>query len=569
MDSSRFRTIVKFFPLAVVVAAVFPYISGIDGDFVFDDVQLVRDDPFYKSETNPLKCWTRSFWEENKTQGLYRPMTLLSYWLDARVSMAIKGHLWSPVFRFTNLLLHAAVSLMLFFLARRLAIGPVAAAVAALLYAVHPIHVEAVTPTFGRGELLCAFFLLAGLLAHLSSGRRPLMANLLAGAFFALSFMSKEHGAAFLPICILIDAYRFRGRWWKAFHTPEMFRKYSIYVAAAALVFCGRRFFLGSWLPKQQFFDPFIDNIIALSPVPLRVVAAVRLQGLALMKFLYPAVLSNDYSYAQVLPSTTIFDPGAWGTLILFLAVPAIFVKCFPRTKWITVLLMGLFVVSILPGGNFIVPGGTIFAERLQYLPSMWLAIFAGLAARMFLRAANRGGANRAGRKLLIVTLAALLAALSARTILRTLDWRTRRSIAIAGVQSAPKSVKTLNNYAVVMGDAGFFQEAVMACSKALAIHPKYATAYANRGLYLAKMGHLDEAEKDLRQALRLSQLHPAASCNLGIILAQKGKLDEARRIWKAALEAHPNDKNLTRVLAISAHKKQRLNSRHGKNKSP
>ena len=562
MRLGEYKKRVVWLPAIVAVAAVLPYILGLDGEFVFDDVPLIKNDPFYKTESNPLKCWTRSFWKENQTQGLYRPVTLFSYWLDARIFSPFSGKnaggLYPPGFRLVNLLLHAAVSVMLFLLAVRLSLGRPAAFTAALIYAVHPIHVEAVTPAFGRGELLCAFFLLAGLLFHL---RRPRSigkgvwkyAGIPATAFcFLLSFMSKEHGAAFLPICVLIDAYRFRGKWTEKLRSSGIWRRYALYVAAVAIVFAARRLALGSWLPKQQFFDPFIDNIIALSPPHLRVVSAIRLQGLALFKFLYPATLSSDYSYAQFLPSKSVFDSYAWLTLALFATVPALFIKFAPRRGWATLLLITLFIVSILPGGNFIVPGGTVFAERLQYLPSIWLAMFAGLVVSRVWRAVSASDASGNRRRLVVLAFTALIAAFAARTTLRTLDWKDDTTLSIVRVKTAPSSVKALNNYAVVMGKTGHLKEAVAACSKAIAIHPKYATAYANRGLYLAKMGYVANAVKDFKTALRLSQYHPVASYSLGVILANRGKIEEARALWLNAAKAHPDYPPLKRALEKS-----------------
>jgi len=562
MVLSGYKKRVAWLPVIIALAAVLPYIFGLDGDFVFDDVPLIKNDPFYKTESNPLRCWTRSFWKESQTQGLYRPVTLFSYWLDVRVFSVFSGKdsggLYPPGFRLVNLLLHAAISVMLFLLAVRLSLGRLAAFAAALIYAVHPIHVEAVTPAFGRGELLCVFFLLAGLLLHL---RRPRWigtgawkyAGLPATAFcFLLSFMSKEHGAAFLPICVLIDAYRYRGRWQEKLRSPLVWRRYILYVLTVGAVFAVRRFALGSWLPKQQFFDPFIDNIIALSPPHLRVVSAIRLQGLALVKFLYPAVLSSDYSYAQFLPSKSVFDAYAWLTLGLFAAVPALFIKLAPRRGWATLLLTALFIVSILPGGNFIVPGGTVFAERLQYLPSIWLSMFAGLVVSRVWRAvsASDGTGNR--RRLAALAFIAVIVAFSARTVLRTLDWRDDATISTVRARTAPNSVKALNNYAVVLGDSGHLEEGVVVCSRAIAIHPKYATAYANRGLFLAKMGRVSAAVRDFETALRLSRYHPVASYNLGVILANRGKIEEARALWLNAAKAHPDYPPLKRALEKS-----------------
>ncbi|MCK5845360.1 MAG: glycosyltransferase family 39 protein, partial [Victivallales bacterium] len=349
---------------------------------------------------------------------MYRPMTLFSYWLDSRIFTGFAGDgengLYSPGFRLVNLLLHIAVSLMVFKLALGLRFGRATAFVAALVYAVHPIHVEAVSPAFGRGELLCAFFLLAALLMHLRA-ENSLVRRAGAALFFMLSFMSKENGIVFLPMIVLMDIYLFPGKSFggeseasnesqsklpsdntffryvsrkfgfvaSRFRMSDflfrIFARYLPYLAVLAIVFCMRRYFLGSWLPAQQFFDMSIDNVIALSPACIRIATAVRLQGMALFQFAWPAMLSHDYSYAQIIPVKSVADIGAWSAAAVFAAVPAIFAAFSPSDRRKTALIVALYIISIVPAGNFIVPAGTIYAERLQYLPSIWLAIFAAM----------------------------------------------------------------------------------------------------------------------------------------------------------------------------------------------
>ena len=74
-----------YYPLFLILAAILPYIAGLSGDFVFDDQPLIVEDPFYQTESNPLQCFNRSFWKSSASQGLYRPVTVFSYWLDARL----------------------------------------------------------------------------------------------------------------------------------------------------------------------------------------------------------------------------------------------------------------------------------------------------------------------------------------------------------------------------------------------------------------------------------------------------------------------------------------------------
>lgn len=546
IDVSMLKKISPYFWIILLAAALLPYLAGLDGELIFDDVKLIKKDPFYMEVNNPLQCWNRSFWKIEETQGLYRPLTLFSYWLEIRCYSFWANPetgLFEPGFRITNLILHLLVTLLVFKLALRLRFGRLTAFIAALIYALHPIHVEAVTPAFGRGELLCALFLLLALILH-TYRQKSIGYVIGAGLCYMLSFMSKENGAAFLPICILMELYL--TPWDELKLKSKMLHKsipFVLYSIAAGFVFCLRKALLGSWLPEKLHFLPFIDNIIALSTPLLRVIAAVRIQGIALVKFFYPAVLSYDYSNAQIRPSETVFDPYAWLTLFLFLAIPGICIYLRPRFKRKILFLMGAYIIAILPAGNFIVPAGTIFAERLQYLPSVFLCLFsAGFLVQI---------TRKFSPKLIISCIIIISILLSVRTFTRTFVWKNVMTLCISGLKSAPKSIKVWNNISVQLAGIGDFKGAIIASNKSIELFPEYATGYANRGLYYSKLGKYKEAKKDLRKALKISINHRHANFVLGLVYAQEGNPYKAKLVWERILKYYPRNPKLKKALKM------------------
>ncbi len=537
----------RFLPYALLVcilAALLPYIDSARGDFVFDDVPLIQSDPFYKQEANPLKCWERDFWKENRKQGLYRPFTLFTYWLNAKTS-----GLYSPAFRTTNLILHMLVGILVFTLAMRMRLGHWPAIFAAVIFAVHPIHAEAVIPAFGRGELLCALFLLLSLVTYSYAGRNR-YAIPIAGACFLLACWSKEHGLAALPLFVLLDLYLKRpsGRDEFTGFLKEKFPAYAFFAFVAAVFFASRYLALGTLIPSKANFDPFVDNQIALCKFPLDVISALKIQGLALVKFFWPATLCHDYSYAQLMPSVSVFDWRAWLTVLVFVSAPLGIVLVFRKLKIKIAFFVFAYLICILPAGNFIIMAGTIFGERLQYIPSIWLCMaVAVVASAMF---------GKIGFRTVIVLVALVVVVLSFRTYARGIDWENQMSLAVAGVRSAPLSVKTWNNLAVQLGEAAGredepaekankYQEAVIACSRAIKLHPNYVSAIANRGIYNSCLGNFKEAEADLRRAISMYPKHFAGTYTLGALLANQGRFDEAREIWEGLLEKYPDDKML------------------------
>jgi tetratricopeptide (TPR) repeat protein len=530
-----------------LLAVLIPYFDSLWGDFVFDDVPLVQRDRFYVQEDNPLKCWTRDFWKENMKQGLYRPFTLFSYWVNAKIS-----GIHSPAFRIGNLIFHFLVTILVFNFAVRLRFGHWVAMFAAVLFAVHPIHTEAVIPAFGRGELLCAIFLLCALIIHSHIGKNKLLC-IVSGLSFLFACWSKEHALAFLPLCVLLDLYlRTQEKSSDSTGIKNFARSmapvYLLYVCMAAVFFASRYFALGTLIPSKNNFNPAIDNPIALCQFPLNVITALKVQGLALFKFFWPAVLSHDYSYAQLPPSVSVFDWKSWLTVVLFLGVPGLICVAFRKLKFKIVFLLAAYAVCIIPAGNFIIMAGTIFGERLQYIPSIWLCMFSALAVSLLFR--------KFSAKTVLVLSAAIIIAASVRTYERGKDWDNQMSLAAAGVRSAPNSVKTWNNLAIQLGEysdkeidpkeqANKYKEAVLACDRAISIYPPCLNSYANRGIYYSLLGYYDEAEKDFRKVISLYQKDSHVNYALGALLADQGRLDEAKALWEKLIKINPDDQVL------------------------
>ncbi|NOY75761.1 MAG: DUF1736 domain-containing protein, partial [Kiritimatiellaeota bacterium] len=354
----------------VVLVAATAYFNGIDGDFVFDDIPLVSTDEFYSDPgTSTMDCWSRSYWRDGMDIGQYRPVTLFSFLLNVRLA-----GMSSSWFRFVNLLLHIAVSLLVLKLATRLGLNRETAIFAALLFAAHPLHSEAVIPATGRAELLCAAFILLGLIAYSKIPIFPSRARKFEGdaisfatmkttaltltppLFFILACWSKENGVVLLPLCILYDVC-FRRKHdgltknifstsdnntggeptttpTGVFHPSEsensktpftlvsFLKNYAGFAVALAILAVSRLAATGSVIPKLAGRDIFIDNPICNAPTGVRILTAFHVQGMALLKFVWPATLSHDYSFARITPVSSIFDPLAIFAVFSLLVLP-------------------------------------------------------------------------------------------------------------------------------------------------------------------------------------------------------------------------------------------------------
>lgn len=517
-----------FISTLIILLCLLSYSRGLTGEFVFDDTKLIANDQFYQAESNPLKCWDRGFWSDGKG-GLYRPAVVFSYWLNLKLF-----GLSSPIFRVVNLFLHMAVAFLVYILVRKINLGQSCAIVASLLYAVHPLHSEAVIPAFGRAELLCAVFFMLAIIFHIRKDDSRNSA-LLAGMFFLLALWSKEHAVAFIPLCILYDLLLGKIK------SGKLILKYAIYIACIGLLIFSKYSAMHTVFPSKDKNEALVDNRLVLCGTSERIVSAVRIQGMALGKFIYPANLSHDYSYAQIIPSKSLCDIKAFLTLAMFLGLPAFLIYFYPKRKMAVVFLVSAYVVCVIPAGNFIIPAGTIFAERLSYIPSIWLCIFFSLA---FIRISKKIQFIFA-----LFALISVLCLLSYRNILRCDDWQNRMSLAIAGVKTAPSSVKTWENLAVQFEETGQYEEAISASSIAIGIYPEEPTAYLKRGTYYSRLMLNNEAEKDFRKALSINPEYLQASINLAVVMANTGKTESAKEILKDVLQRHPSQSAASNML--------------------
>ena len=591
-------------PALVSLVVVLSYSNGVNGDFVFDDIPLISTDEFYSNpSTSLLDCWKRCYWRKGMDIGQYRPITLLSFLWNARAA-----GLYSPAFRLVNLLLHILVALLVLKLAPRLGLSSESAIFAALLFAAHPLHSEAVIPATGRAELLCAIFVLLGLLAHVESREnratdsapsklKTAALAALAPLCLLLAGWAKENGLVLLPLCVLYDiclradifsrkckftsdppeTSNFKNNSpasstepellphskRKRFFTPCLTGNYLGFAAALAILAASRIAGTGTLIPKIAGRGIFIDNPVCDAPVLARIATAFHVQGMALLKFLWPATLSHDYSFAQIRPIESLADPLAIFAVLSLLALPAILAASIPpRYRGGAIFIWIAYLLSILPAGNFIVPAGTIFGERLTYLPSVWLCMaFAAAALNVLLKLEISVLSER--RFITEFAMGAVVLAALVRTNVRTYDWRNSWTLDVSAAAAAPSSVKAWNNLAVQLAGRGKLNEALAACDKAIAIKSDFLSPRVNRAYYLIALKRYEEAERMLRPLLKLCPNDYDLRNKLAGIEARKGDLKEAAKLLERSLTINPDQKPVAETLLRIKKEIKRATPRH------
>ena len=505
-------------------AFLLPNLGALGCRFVLDDLPLIVENEKLHSLANIVAILRSGYWPDRAGISAYRPVSQIAW---AALWSAGGGHPF--LFHLFGLLLGLAVVLLAYRVLVQLQAPPRTAFIAALLFALFPIHTEATTSVVGSAELLAAAFGLASLLLY-SGGRR-----IGALALFALAVFSKESAAAFAALPLALPALRPAGIVPPASRLPDSGRQpqqaaerhrvsggthgkpgqappvqqgdhrgsplpRDLATAAAAAAIIGAALLAHRGISRTGFVPP-IDNPMALLDPARRVLSALWVQCLYIFKTVLPVWLSADYSYKQIPLVMSLDDGRAWAGLGL-VAAAGLAAWRYRQLRPAVLVYAILFSAT----ANVLFPIGTMMGERLAYTPGIGLALLLAMPlARM-----------RQWKAVLIAV--ALL--YGGRTVVRNLDWRNPEVFYTRLLDTSPASAKSHYFYGILLSSRGDDNGAVAAYDRAIAIFPAYSEAYHNRGNALARLGRRQEAAESYAACLRFDPGHVGAAANLATLRA-------------------------------------------------
>jgi tetratricopeptide (TPR) repeat protein len=496
----------------IAVVTLVSFFSCLDNDFVN------WDDNFYVTENRLIKNLSWS-----NTMEIFFSSALASYVPLVTLSFSIEYALWGldPFgYHLTNLMLHIGNSLVVFVLVLRLSRYLLPALVAALLFGVHPLHVESVAWVSERKDMLSTLFFLGALLCYLkyreTSRARFYVLSL---AAFVLSLLSKAM-AITLPLILILSDYR-SGRSWNRRLLLEKVPFLLISVLFAIVEILGQH--SGKGLNPRVF--ALGENV------------QIALWGVVfyLRKSLAPVGLSAYYPYpaeiSLLLPA--FFLPPM---ILLGLAVGVWVSRRYTRE----VVFGSLFcLMTLLPVLKF-VPFGRDFvaADRYMYIPSIGVFYLVGIAVHWAANRETRWERAKAAALTALVSLTVLT--FSVLTWKRCDVWQDSESFWLSVLADNPDLAVAHNNLGNFYRETGRLDAAIDRYRKALALDPAYAYAHNNLGLVYSRRGRLDAAIEEYKKALAFDSTYALAHNNLGNAYEKKGRLDEAFREYEKALALDP-----------------------------
>ena len=529
-----------------VILALVVYLPSLGNGFALDDTGDIVENTAVHGLTNTAELLSSPYrGRVPPGRSPYRPVTSLTYALNWSMGSG------SPVpFHAFNVVLHGTNTALVTILLTMLGAAPLLALLGGAVFAVHPVHVEAVANSVGRGDALMAFFVLLGALAYLSHFRSEWARVGLVSLAYALALASKENGVV-LPALLVALSLLFPKR------APEhsggagyedgagQARQLPIFAALAGVLVL---YLVVRYQVLGTLFHRDAAPYIVILPPSLRLSTAVaNITELARL-LLFPVDLVADYGPGVILP-TGVGALRFWVGGGVFLATMGLAVWSLRRSPWITLGVVWV-VLSLAVVGNVLFPVGLWVAERTLYLPSVGMSLLAvglGQYADGLLREAPprlRWGA---------IGVATLLVVLGgARTWTGALAWHDTETVFITLAEDHPESFRAQWWMGMRLVDAGQEERGVEWLSQAVDLNPNELRLQLDlvRGLLMA--GRSEEA---VALVSGLPPADPARDVYLTQSHIQLDQPDRAREAVLQGLARFPEDTRLmgqARDLGVS-----------------
>lgn len=510
--------ILSFFVLIFTI-----YGQSLAGKFVFDDRNIIENEPILSSLSNIGQTIMHPFWSSDA--GLYRPTTLLSYTFN----YILLGH--GPFgFHLINLLLYLGVCTFIYLFIKRFWKNDYLAYFTALLFLLLPIHTEVVANISGRTELLALFF---SLLALLEFTTKKEINFWRLGLWIFLAIGSKEVAVATIPIILIIIFIKEQKINREVFY--KYFRSLSGVLVGTIFYFFLRFFALG----PQHFLGvktSLIENPLLFTDTTHRIYTSLQILWMYISKNFWPVNLCSDYSFNQIPIASHFFNFGSiLGLANLLLAI--IFTIIYLRKKPIISLALSIFILSILPTSNILFPTGTIAGERLFFYPSLGVSLLVVFIFYQLFKIINK-------KTIKIVFLSIVILILSFYGIMamrRQSVWFSEEKLFLSAEKCAPNSVLSQSNAGAIYLINGDLIKAQSKLELARSIKPIYSKGLNNLGLVYFRNGEYDKAEKLYFEALNQDFPYDGTYENLILLYLDKGDTVKAKH-WLMFL--YPGNEN-------------------------
>lgn len=512
--SCRRRTLLLCLFLVLAPLAVFWQVRN--HDFVsYDDWQYITEN----TEIQQGLSLKSIGWAFTTVHGSnWHPLTWISHMLDVRLfGMHPRGH------HLVNLIFHLANTVLVFLVFKKLAGEIWKPFVIAILFAIHPLHVESVAWVSERKDVLSAFFWLLTIWAYLGYLQRRTSARyLLVALSFTLGLLSKPTLVTLPFVLLLLDFWPLSRLELQLPGSGGPSRQWS---AIAHLIReKAPLFLLAVMASAATLYAPWFRGTLTTpetTPFALRFASAVVSYAAYIEKTIFPSKLSFLYLYPKTIPSWKLVVAGLLLAAISVLAARCVRELPYLATGWLW------YAGTMLPMIGFVQVGVQSMADRYTYLPHIGLFIIAawGLPAMV--------ATWRHGKALLAISAAGGLVLYSAAAWRQTGYWKNSAALYAHAIEVSDENYLAQFGLATVLNNQGRIEEALPYYLRALNLYPGYsqarhelARAYYSLGSARAENGRLEEAVDYLSKALQINPEFEEAHIKLEEALSEQRSID-------------------------------------------
>jgi len=550
------------------------YINTITHQFTQDDAIVIYDNMYTTKGISGLKgLFTKDtffgfFKEEGKAKlvsgGRYRPMTPAMFafeyelvgknpWLGHLINILLYGFLCLMVYKLLiSMICHKDDTEGRRFLALS----------AALIFAAHPLHTEAVANIKGRDEIMSMLGSVLTLFAMLKYiDLRQAKYLIFACLSFFIALLSKENTITFLAV-IPLAIFFFRESGWKNAVVKSL-----ILWLPTLLFLMIRTGILGNdfgGTPMELMNNPYLKLVNgAYVPFDLseKMATIICTLGKYVQLLIFPHPLTHDY-YPRYIDIMHFSDFTVILSLLLYVFIIYLAIRGF-KTKSIVGFGAGYFLITLSIVSNIVFPIGTNMSERFMFMPSLGFAL---IMAHLLYKYVY----EKMGRQPFLIIMGVLLSLYTIKTITRNFVWESDYKLFTTDVKTSENSAKVLNAAGGALTTEAFKEkdeskkremlaQAIEYLNRAVTVHPTYKNAYLIMGNAYYYLNDYDKAAAAYEKSLNIDPDFKDAETNLAISLRDAGRkagevennLEKSQNLLYRSFQLSPNDTETLRLLGV------------------
>ncbi|MFY9309511.1 MAG: tetratricopeptide repeat protein [Bacteroidia bacterium] len=511
----------KLLLLPLIIITMVIYMKSMNNQFIntWDDHGYVSENPDITTLHGDSVGYTIKKTFSSYVLGNYHPITMLSYCMEYA-----KYKLNPKPYHVTNLVIHILNTLLVFFFIWLLTGQQWVAFITALLFGIHPMHVESVSWISERKDVLYTFFSLGALctyIFYLKKESRKRLYYILTIALFLLALLSKAMAVSVAILFFAVDYFLERKINMKVILEKAPFILLSLIFGIVAI---GAQKSAGAveGIANYNFGDRILFSCYALMTY--------------LWKVFLPINMSCYYNY-PVKGANGMYPIGYYIAPVVIAVLGYLIFKSLKAGRDI-VFGFGFFLISIALVLQILPVGDAIIADRFSYIP--YIGIFFIMAR--WINDIIEGKNEKLTSLKLPLTGALIVFSIVCcyLTVKRTMVWKDSISLWSDAIEKYNKAPKSFNNRGLTYFERQQYDKALSDFNRTIQLEDTYPDAHYNRGVVYFTIKQYDKALEDYNTALQQTPKFAKAYNNRGNIYHLQGKYAQAIADYNAALEYNP-----------------------------